>query len=103
MQAVTSVLVDRGFDITEHQQFDDSVHGQLYLRTCFRATDGDTGAARGGLRNPRRDIRMHCSSMTPAAAGPGDGSKFGHCLNDLIFRWRAGSLGGEHRRRRLQP
>ena len=22
-------------------------------------------------------------------------SKFGHCLNDLIFRWRAGSLGAE--------
>ena len=22
-------------------------------------------------------------------------SKVGHCLNDLIFRWRAGSLGGE--------
>jgi formyltetrahydrofolate deformylase len=22
-------------------------------------------------------------------------SKFGHCLNDLIFRWRGGSLGGE--------
>jgi formyltetrahydrofolate deformylase len=22
-------------------------------------------------------------------------SKFGHCLNDLIFRWRAGTLGGE--------
>jgi formyltetrahydrofolate deformylase len=22
-------------------------------------------------------------------------SKLGHCLNDLIFRWRAGSLGGE--------
>ena len=22
-------------------------------------------------------------------------SKMGHCLNDLIFRWRAGSLGGE--------
>ncbi|BAS06789.1 formyltetrahydrofolate deformylase [Arthrobacter sp. Hiyo4] len=22
-------------------------------------------------------------------------SKFGHCLNDLIFRWRGGSLGGD--------
>ena len=22
-------------------------------------------------------------------------SKFGHCLNDLIFRWRAGTLGGD--------
>src|SRR5215469_10837667 len=22
-------------------------------------------------------------------------SKLGHCLNDLIFRWRAGSLGAE--------
>ena len=22
-------------------------------------------------------------------------SRMGHCLNDLIFRWRAGSLGGD--------
>jgi formyltetrahydrofolate deformylase len=22
-------------------------------------------------------------------------SKMGHCLNDLIFRWRAGSLGAD--------
>jgi formyltetrahydrofolate deformylase len=22
-------------------------------------------------------------------------SKFGHCLNDLIFRWRSGNLGGD--------
>ena len=30
-------------------------------------------------------------------------SKFDHCLTDLLYRWRTGSLGGRGRRRRVQP
>jgi hypothetical protein len=37
------------------------------------------------LRLPRRG----------QAAGAGDGLEGRHCLNDLIFRWRAGTLGGD--------
>ena len=33
VHAVTSVLVEHGCDITEHQQFDDPVHGLLFLRS----------------------------------------------------------------------
>src|SRR6476620_8361880 len=36
VRAVASFLADRGFDITEHQQFDDHTDGQLFLRTAFR-------------------------------------------------------------------
>ena len=35
VRAVTAFLADRGFDIVEHQQFDDHVSGKLYLRTAF--------------------------------------------------------------------
>ncbi|HEY8699782.1 MAG TPA: formyltetrahydrofolate deformylase [Arthrobacter sp.] len=123
VHAVSSFLAMRGFDIAEHQQFDDHVSNTLFLRTAFTGTlagsTGSTGAA--GSSNP---------SGTASAGGNGAAStadslsadfaeiagefgmsysfhddkpqrilvmvsKFGHCLNDLIFRWRAGSLGAD--------
>lgn len=98
VHAVTSFLVDRGCDIVEHQQFDDDVRGDLFLRTAFSCASDEVGAdeltrefaavAREfsmefGLwdeRRPRIIVMV---------------SKAGHCLNDLLFRWRAGNLGGE--------
>ena len=97
VQAVTSFLLAHGLDIVEHHQFDDNDRGALFLRTAF-ATDRavDVGwlttafapvAERFGMtvsfhddRPPRLLVRV---------------SQLGHCLNDLIFRWRAGTLGGE--------
>jgi formyltetrahydrofolate deformylase len=112
------LLADRGFDIVEHQQFDDHVSGKLYLRTAFtgsslEATDRAHRDFEGfdgpGLRGEPSAEGL-TAEFAPTAAEFGmdfaihDGqpqrllvmvSKFGHCLNDLIFRWRAGSLGAE--------
>ena len=41
MHAVTASCSTNGCDITEHQQFDDSVHGHLFLRTAFDCDRGD--------------------------------------------------------------
>jgi formyltetrahydrofolate deformylase len=106
VRAITTFLADRGFDIVEHQQFDDHVSGKLYLRTAFTQSGGDVGF--DGLNQQTAES---LSSEFAAIAGEfgmdftiHDGrpqrllimvSKFGHCLNDLIFRWRAGSLGAE--------
>ncbi|WP_181038879.1 formyltetrahydrofolate deformylase [Arthrobacter sp. Y81] len=108
VRAVTAFLADRGFDIVEHQQFDDHVSGKLYLRTAF--TGGGSGSgdrARGELGQVAEGLT---AEFEPTASEFGmdftihDGrpqrllvmvSKFGHCLNDLIFRWQAGSLGAE--------
>ena len=97
VHAVSSFLFEHGCDIVEHQQFDDAVRGHLFLRTEFVCSE-DTGADRlsanfravadefgmtyqmTGNRPPRVVVMV---------------SKLGHCLNDLIFRWRAGSLGAE--------
>jgi formyltetrahydrofolate deformylase len=97
VHAVSAFLFEQGCDIVEHQQFDDSIRGSLFLRTAFvtaRETDADAlsaafepVAAEFGMTfsltgdSPQRVLVMV--------------SKAGHCLNDLIFRWRAGSLGGE--------
>ncbi len=97
VHAVTTFLLGRGCDIVEHQQFDDDVRSSLFLRTAF------TCANESAVEDLIHDF-------TPVAGDFGmefafaDGtpdrimvmvSKFGHCLNDLLFRWRAGSLGAD--------
>src|SRR4051812_749782 len=45
VQAVTTFLFERGFNIEEHQQFDDGLRQTLHLRTAFSgATDYDLQA-----------------------------------------------------------
>ena len=98
VHAVTSFLVDHGCDIVEHQQFDDDARGRLFLRTAFSRASDDMGvddlvrefdpvarefSMKYGLWDERRTRILVMVS------------KAGHCLNDLLFRWRAGSLGGE--------
>ena len=97
VQAVTSFLLTHGLNIVEHHQFDDSDRQVLFLRTAFAAeheldldhlrVEFAATADQFGMSfsfhdetKPRRLVMV---------------SKFGHCLNDLIFRWRAGTLGGD--------
>ena len=103
VRAVTTFLADRGVDIVEHKQFDDHVSGNLYLRTAFTAgAPADTDVP--------DTVEVLTEAFQPIGEDFGmnftihDGrpqrllvmvSKFGHCLNDLIFRWQAGSLGAE--------
>ena len=98
VHAVTTVLNDNGCDITEHQQFDDPMNGNLFLRTAFDAPrTGVRGRAasrvRRGRRHFRHDLaagrRRHCTRILLMV------SKFDHCLTDLLYRWRAGCLGGQ--------
>ncbi|WP_328310208.1 formyltetrahydrofolate deformylase [Actinomycetospora sp. NBC_00405] len=95
VRAVSSHLGAYGCDIVEHQQFDDPMSGRLFMRTrASTDTELDTlaagfadVAAAFGMEyafHPRRDVRVLVMV-----------SKSGHCLNDLIFRWRTGSLDGE--------
>jgi formyltetrahydrofolate deformylase len=110
VRAVTAFLADRGFDIVEHQQFDDHVSGNLYLRTAFTG-GGDEPLGFDQLNRRHTNTAADLTAaFAPTANEFGmefsihDGkpqrllvmvSKFGHCLNDLIFRWQAGSLGAE--------
>ncbi len=40
VHAVSSFLFEHGCDIVEHQQFDDALRGQLFLRTAFITPPG---------------------------------------------------------------
>jgi formyltetrahydrofolate deformylase len=97
VHAITRFLFQHKGDIVEHQQFDDAVRGQLYLRTAFQV-DGDctedqlidefaSTADEFGMSFTIRGDRVPRVLVMV--------SKQGHCLNDLVFRWRSGTLDGE--------
>ena len=97
VHAVTRFLFEHACDIVEHQQFDDAVRGQLFLRTDFVcAQDSGVEELTAAFRPVAEDFGM---TFTVTGDRPQRVlvmvSKLGHCLNDLVFRWRAGSLGGE--------
>ena len=97
VRAVTSFLFDHGCDIVEHQQFDDAIRGQLFLRTAFVCA-GDAHAERLSAAFAAVAAEF---AMTYRLTGDEPQrvlvmvSKLGHCLNDLVFRWHAGSLGAQ--------
>jgi formyltetrahydrofolate deformylase len=99
VHAVTSYLVNFGLDITEHQQFDDGLHGRLFMRTSFvsesqdlrvghLATAFEPIAAAFGMAWHLYDVSEQPRVLVMV-------SKFDHCLNDLLYRWRTNSLSGD--------
>lgn len=92
VQAVTTFLFERGFNIEEHQQFDDGLRQTLHLRTAF---SGPLSYSPERLEEEFRAIAdrfemkfsFHDQTKKRVLVMV---SKFGHCLNDLIFRWRGG-------------
>src|SRR4051794_16170082 len=98
VHAVTTVLNDNGCDITEHQQFDDPMNGKLFLRTAFSAPrTGVSGALRTGLAAAAEAFGMtwQLADTTHSTRIVLLASRFDHCLTDLLYRWRTGSLGGQ--------
>ncbi|MEO5780883.1 formyltetrahydrofolate deformylase [Arthrobacter oryzae] len=97
VQAVTTFLFERGFNIEEHQQFDDGLRQTLHLRTAFSGSSVYTPDRLQEEFRPiadRFDMKFSFYDQTKQRLLVMV-SKFGHCLNDLIFRWRGGSLGGD--------
>ncbi|NGO67201.1 formyltetrahydrofolate deformylase [Streptomyces boncukensis] len=98
VNAMTAFLVEHGCDITEHQQFDDAENGVVFLRTSFSAPDG---ASLTGLREAfaataeryAMEWRLRNTGAKPRLLVMV--SKFDHCLADLLYRWRSGTLEGE--------
>ncbi|WP_328767050.1 formyltetrahydrofolate deformylase [Streptomyces sp. NBC_00286] len=99
VHAVSGFLVDHSGNILESQQFDDRLQGRFFMRVHFDVSDPETSLER--LRTDfapvaavyRIDWRLH------EAAAPTRTlimvSKYGHCLNDLLFRKSTGALNIE--------
>ena len=97
VHAVSSFLFEQNCDIAEHQQFDDTQNDAFFLRTSFVSSGNlDIDRLTSEFRSVADKFGMTfsfngCSVPRVVVMV----SKMGHCLNDLIFRWRAGNLGAE--------
>ncbi|MDR7127215.1 formyltetrahydrofolate deformylase [Pseudotabrizicola sp. 4114] len=93
--AIATYLADNGCNIVDSSQFDDSQTGHFFMRVSFLSEDGRSLAdlAKGfaatattfGMASQFHDesVKMKVILMV---------SRFGHCLNDLLYRCRIGAL-----------
>ncbi|ASN21918.1 formyltetrahydrofolate deformylase [Arthrobacter sp. YN] len=96
VHAVSGFLLDHGCDIIDNKQFGDRAEGHFFMRVHF-ASDGDAStvdALRGAFA-PVGDKYSMNWELQPQGYKRRVlimVSKFGHCLNDLLFRARIGEL-----------
>jgi len=93
--AIASYLAECGCNITDSAQFDDSVTGKFFIRISFTSEQGQSiEALRTGFEPIAKSLEMdwaihdaeHRMKVMLLV------SNFGHCLNDLLYRWRIGAL-----------
>jgi formyltetrahydrofolate deformylase len=92
---VARFLVENNCNILESAQFGDAGNRQFFLRTAFEPLDATTlGELRAAFTPIAAAYEMKAEFFDerrkPATILMV--SKFGHCLNDLLFRWRIGAL-----------
>ncbi len=100
VHAVSGLLLEAGCNILDSQQFGDVLGpestGLFFMRVHFEAPPGQADAAAlGALFEPVRrrfamELRVHALGAKPRLLLMV--SRFGHCLNDLLFRCSTGQL-----------
>ncbi|GAA1986459.1 formyltetrahydrofolate deformylase [Catenulispora subtropica] len=99
VHAVSGFLVSQGCDIIDSQQFGDRESGRFFLRIHFSPTNGvATAATTQALRAAFSPVaaahgmkwELHAAAERPRLLIMV--SRFGHCLNDLLYSRRAGTL-----------
>ena len=92
---VASVLAESGCNILESAQHGDAGNGRFFMRTVFESAGGLGQAALEARFAPVAQRHAMTAAIfdgarkTPTVIMV---SRFGHCLNDLLFRWRTGAL-----------
>ena len=94
VHAVSGFLLERGGNIEEAAQFNDHDTGLFFMRVQFACATLDAPALRGQL--PALTDRFAMRWQLHESAQPMRCvifvSREGHCLNDLLFRWKSGLL-----------
>ena len=93
--AITGYLADEGCYITDSSQFDDMETGLFFMRLTFISQEGATldklkagfeaVKTRFGMEADILDSEHRMKVLLMV-------SRFGHCLNDLLYRWKIGAL-----------
>ena len=96
VHAVTGFLYERSANILDSAQFGDAHTGEFFMRVHFQQIGTDSHTA--GLTSDFTPLaeqfgmrwELHDGSIKPRVMIMV--SKIGHCLNDLLFRYRTGQL-----------
>lgn len=92
--AVSGFLAGRGLFITESSHFGDEVTGRFFMRTVFRPGNETMDSLKAAFAETGTKFSMDWH-IYDAAKKPRLlllVSKFDHCLNDLLYRYRTGTL-----------
>jgi formyltetrahydrofolate deformylase len=93
--AITGFLAEKDCYIVDSSQFDDLDTGMFFMRLTFTNQDGATiEEITAGFKAIEKQYGMTASFHDSAEKMKVllMVSRFGHCLNDLLYRWKIGAL-----------
>ncbi|MDQ0458043.1 formyltetrahydrofolate deformylase [Rhizobium paknamense] len=93
--AISGSLTEKGCNIVDSSQFDDLGTGKFFMRVSFISEEGVTREELVKGFEPiakkfAMDVDFHDASQRMKVLLMV--SRFGHCLNDLLYRWKIGAL-----------
>ncbi|MGE4372545.1 MAG: formyltetrahydrofolate deformylase [Xanthobacter sp.] len=95
VSAISTYLASKGCNIVDSAQFDDADTGRFFMRVGFNSQEGvalkeiEEGFAEvGAPLNMTHAFHDSAKRMKVVIMV----SRFGHCLNDLLYRWKIGAL-----------
>ena len=94
VHAVSGFLLEHGGNIEEAAQYNDNATGLFFMRVQFACDQHDHATLKTRLATFAEPHQMRWSLHTTAEPMKTVlmVSKEGHCLNDLLFRWKSGLL-----------
>lgn len=99
VSAVSGFFVERGGAIMESQQFYDELSDRFFLRMQVRLPTSDYAIeeVRQAFSSIAAELHMNwvLNDIKAKKRVAILVSKFGHCLNDLLYRWQVGQLNVE--------
>jgi formyltetrahydrofolate deformylase len=94
VHAVTGLLAERGGNITDAAQYNDKSTGQFFMRVGFQLVEAQIAGFREAFATlaSQMEMKFHLQRADAKMKTIIMVSKLGHCLNDLLFRYRSGLL-----------
>jgi formyltetrahydrofolate deformylase len=94
VHAVSGLLLHHGGNIEEASQHHDGATGLFFMRVQFAMPPAGVAGLREGVEALARERRMQAQLRTAGVPMPAVVmvSREGHCLNDLLFRWKSRQL-----------
>ena len=94
VHAVSGFLLEQGGNIEEAAQFNDPVTGLFFMRVQFACDAHSHSEIKTRLGEFAEPYKMHWGLHATHEPMPTAilVSREGHCLNDLLFRWKSGLL-----------